>query len=158
LTFPFDKALINQIKGIEGRRYSKTYRSWYLPYSINSLIALSDKGVAISFAKNDEQDQLFIQYQEQSVPTPIVLGTTDKDRRRLNYLIESFDESVKEEMARYVHYLYKKEYSWNSIKLFSKYALLSKNGKLENHSELKRLDLSANVHEGILEKYLEFCK
>ncbi|MFT6807565.1 MAG: hypothetical protein ACJA01_000785 [Saprospiraceae bacterium] len=158
LSFPYEKPLISIIKTVYGRKYSKTFRSWYLPYELNSLVVLHERHIEISVKQENRNDPLFLKFQKKYQRISTSFPRDENLKRKIHFLIGSFPLPNRAEMKDYVTFLSSEGYSWNSINVFSKYAMKYINGGLNDINVGNELILSKDIYNKILETFLKFRK
>lgn len=67
LRFNYDQELIDRIKQLPGRRYSKTHNCWYIPYTDTSFSSFKQLNVPYEVIASDT-----IQLDLNTCPTPVL--------------------------------------------------------------------------------------
>lgn len=156
LLFPYDAQLIDRIKEIEGRKYTKTYKGWHLPYEVNSLIKIADLNIDINIKESDQNDPVFSQFEER---IRIVLNPqcqSDRFERKAAFLIDTLILAYIEELKTYIYYLKEEGYSWKGIKGFTQFASAYLEGKAKVFKLNCTYDLESTDYIRMQNVFLEF--
>ena len=156
LLFPYDTSLINHIKTIEGRKYTKTYKGWYLPYDLSSLIKLRELNISFAFKPSERNDSVFLQFEEHSRGVSKSKKETNKLLRKTNFLIDTLATSHKPLIERYIDYLYKQGYSWTGIRCFSQYAVAMLQENEESVALVLQFNLGTSDYKRMSEVFKNF--
>ena len=156
LKFIYERSLIQRIKGIEGRKYTKTYKGWHLPYEVNSLIKLSELNIEFSIEQSDKMDTVFRHYEEQ---IQVLLQSdclSEKFIRKVGFLTETFAAPQRTLLTDYIDYLHKQGYSWTGIKYFAQYAVAYLEGEEKDFALADKYNLDITDYDRVREVFLAF--
>lgn len=158
LSFSYDETLIALVKTLSGRKYSKTYKGWYLPYDYDSLALLDELNIEMAIKEGYQEDPLFQKFESEfreDFKNSKKDGSRDK---KIRFLIESLEGKERDLIKNYIRYMCSEGYSWNSIQLFSKYAIKYLSGDLERFHSGDTSVFRKRVYDRILKSFLEFRK